>query len=202
MSRQHTIHEIRTVEEADLEMLSESLGRTFYNYPSMRWMFPDEDARYSQCRQALKATLRLRLGSKSAFTTQRLEGAATWDPPGRLESTAEEKKWYIPTMMALLGERVSMVSSGFALLGKHRPQQPHWYLANMGVDPDHKRTGVGTSLLMHVLDRCDDAGDPAHLETSDPVANIPYYERFGFEVISEVQVPGGPLFAIMTRQPR
>jgi hypothetical protein len=52
------------------------------------------------------------------------------------------------------------------------------------------------------LDRCDAEHAPAYLESSNP-DNIPYYQRFGFEITGEITLPdGGPSMWPMWRQPR
>ena len=53
-----------------------------------------------------------------------------------------------------------------------------------------------------VLERCDDEGVPAYLESSKE-KNVPYYERHGFRVTGELRLPkdGPPLWA-MWRDPK
>ena len=52
------------------------------------------------------------------------------------------------------------------------------------------------------LDRCDAEHAPAYLESSNP-ANVPYYQRFGFEVTGEIVLPdGGPSLVPMWRRAR
>ena len=51
------------------------------------------------------------------------------------------------------------------------------------------------------LSRCDAEHAPAYLESSKP-DNVPYYERFGFEVTGEIVVPNGPTLIPMWRRPR
>ena len=62
--------------------------------------------------------------------------------------------------------------------------------------------GFGQALMRSRLDRCDAEHAPAYLESSNP-DNVPYYQRFGFEITGEIQVPdGGPSLIPMWRQPR
>jgi len=67
-----------------------------------------------------------------------------------------------------------------------------WYLEVLGVDPDAQGDGLGGALIRHGLDFAAAAGAGAFLETS-VAGNVPYYERFGFEVVDEQDMPGeGP----------
>jgi ribosomal protein S18 acetylase RimI-like enzyme len=82
------------------------------------------------------------------------------------------------------------------------PEESHWYLSTLGTSADARGTGDGKLLLSPRLDRVDAEHAPAYLESSKE-ANIPYYERFGFEVTGEIVVPnGGSTLWSMWRQPR
>ncbi|WP_143860746.1 GNAT family N-acetyltransferase, partial [Nocardia cerradoensis] len=82
-------------------------------------------------------------------------------------------------------------------LGQHRavvdvpvahPREPHWYLAVLGTLPGVRGQGYGQALMRSRLDRCDAEGIPAYLESSKP-QNVPYYERFGFDVTGTLAAP-------------
>ena len=79
--------------------------------------------------------------------------------------------------------------------------EPHWYLAILGTDPPHQGKGVGGALLAPVLTRCDTEGTGAYLESSKP-DNVPYYERFGFRVSGQIDMPDGPTMWPMWRDPQ
>ena len=51
------------------------------------------------------------------------------------------------------------------------------------------------------LDRCDGERAPAYLEASEE-SLVPYYTRFGFEQIGEIDIPDGPTMIPMWRPPR
>jgi hypothetical protein len=52
-----------------------------------------------------------------------------------------------------------------------------------------------------MLVRCDEAGLGAYLESSKP-ENVPYYQRFGFAVTGQIDLPDGPPLWPMWRAPR
>ena len=90
---------------------------------------------------------------------------------------------------------------GLGQMEKVHPREPHWYLAILGTDPPEQGKGVGGSLMTPVLERCDRAGLGAYLESSKP-ENLPYYERFGFRVTGQFDMPKGPPMWPMWREPR
>ena len=59
------------------------------------------------------------------------------------------------------------------------PQEPHFYLYFLAVDPAFQGMGLGSRILDATLKRIDEMGLPAYLENSNP-RNTPLYERAGF----------------------
>ena len=86
-------------------------------------------------------------------------------------------------------------------MGALHPEEPHWYLFSIGVDPHHQGEGLGSLLMEHALPMSDADGTIAYLESSNP-RNVPFYQRHGFEVMHVVQIGSSPTFTLMARQPR
>ena len=82
---------------------------------------------------------------------------------------------------------------------RHPKDEPHWYLAVLGVDGAAQGEGLGRRLIEPGLQRCDEEGLPAYLETMNE-ANLAWYARFGFEVTDEVH--GGIPAWLLTRRPK
>ena len=88
----------------------------------------------------------------------------------------------------------------FEIDGLH-PREPHWYLATLGTVPERQGQGVGAALLQPVLTLADEDGVPAYLESSKE-RNVPFYARFGFEVVEELHSKvGSPPMWRMWREP-
>ncbi len=79
------------------------------------------------------------------------------------------------------------------------PQEPHWYLGVLGVDPDFQGRGLGTALLNAFLRRVDSDSAPGYLET-DRRENVRFYERVGFETVREVSVLDVPVWCMWRPQ--
>ena len=78
----------------------------------------------------------------------------------------------------------------------------HWYLALVGVHPDHSGKGIGSALIRPMLDEADRDGLPCYLETAES-SNVGIYEHLGFEIKREGKVEDSNVSLwTMIRQPR
>ena len=184
------------------------LARAFDDDPMTIYIVPDDDHRA----RALPAmfTVGTRLGHRfgEVYTTAgNVEGGAVWLPPGGTDIDEERMGAAEPEeMMAQLGEAaMERFGTLMAYLGElqHRDlPDPHWYLMILGVDPPLQGRGIGGQLLQPILSRADADGLPCYLETMKP-RNVPFYQKHGFEVLVEADLPGGGLhFWTMRRPPR
>ncbi len=106
-------------------------------------------------------------------------GAATWEPPGR-HMTFLQQLPELPAYLRTVGVRGFFTGVRLELaLARCRPRAPHWYLAELGVCPDQRGTGVGSALLRSRLEAVDAEQSAAYLESSSP-RNRSLYRRFGF----------------------
>ena len=87
------------------------------------------------------------------------------------------------------------------MLGDTHPAEPHFYLNTVGVAPNCKGQGHGGTIIDHTLDLADNAGHPCYLESSSS-RNVPLYERLGFDVVKEINLPNGPTMWGMWRPER
>ena len=49
---------------------------------------------------------------------------------------------------------------------KRHPREEHWYLEVLGTRPDRQGEGLGSALIRHGLERAEQDGLPAYLESS------------------------------------
>jgi GNAT superfamily N-acetyltransferase len=83
----------------------------------------------------------------------------------------------------------------------HEIETPHMYLAILGSEPLYRGAGAGSAVLQPVLDRCDEQGMPAYLETQKE-SNLAYYARHAFDVVQKLEVRGVPPIWTLLRKPR
>lgn len=86
------------------------------------------------------------------------------------------------------------------------PDETHWYVAIVGVGPEHKGKGYGGELMKKVGDLADDAGIMCYLECG--TKNKAFYEKMGYREYSKHLIedpvdPSTPAYEIyaMVRDP-
>ena len=134
----------------------------------------------------------------SAFVCADFGGAALWLPPGISPRAEALERLFRETVKP---ERLDDVRAGFEKMEEWRPNEPHWYLPFIGVDPNAQNKGIGHALMTYAVSRCDREGLLAYLESTNP-RNISLYERHGFEVMGEIRVGEVPVITPMLRRPR
>ncbi|UMB69334.1 GNAT family N-acetyltransferase [Mycobacterium paraterrae] len=202
-----TIH-TRPGRKADVSELSYTLGRAFFDDPVSLWIMPEEKSRTRHLARFFGTVARYHHlaggGVEVATDGSTIGAAALWDPPGRWKQSGREQLMMLPAFAFGFGPRLSMgrrLGELMAQMKAHHPEEPHWYLAVIGSDPSVRGKGYGQALMQSRLDRVDAEHAPAYLESSK-AENVPYYQRFGFEVTGELVIPGGPTLWPMWRAPR
>jgi ribosomal protein S18 acetylase RimI-like enzyme len=137
-----------------------------------------------------------------ALTTPACEGIACWLPPGGtdigLGRVFRSGLYATPLKMGWTAyRRFDSYQRLSGSLHHLHAQQPHWYLWAIGVDPPSQGLGIGSRLLEHMLCRADAESAACYLETGSE-GNVRFYERHGFCVVYEGQVPalGVPIWAM------
>lgn len=186
--------EIRTAGPADRQAIGDTLLLSFSADPCVRYIFAKPSDFTAGWPRFVMAMGGRGMDHGAAFVTEDGAAASLWLPPG-VEPDLE-------TMFGILGEIVTpekgeVLAQVGEQIRSHHPEEPHWYLAAVGVDPARQGEGLGSAMIKEGLRLCDAQGLPAYLESSNP-RNIPLYERHGFEVIGLVQ-PGDypPLYPML-----
>ena len=194
---------VRKATLADAPRLAQALASAFLDDPVITWIFPDQHRR----RRVLRAFMEFRL-RKLAFPHDEVwmtadgAAAAVWlPPPGRWQLSRPQQLRLLPPLVRFLGLRTASVLGGLDRMEDRHPQDPsHWYLFILGTEPAAQGRGMGSALLSHMLARVDADRMPIYLESSNQ-RNIALYGRHGFEITSEVAIPGGPRIWPMWREP-
>jgi ribosomal protein S18 acetylase RimI-like enzyme len=189
---------IRTVDEAEHTRATNIQLMAFASDPIMRWLWPEPDAYVRHFPGLLHGFGGRAFERESAHVTEDFHGGALWLPPGVSpddEALDELLRDTVPE------PRRSQFTSILEQMSEAHPHEPHWHLAFIGVDPVWHGQGIGAALLRYALDKIDEKGVHAYLESSNP-RNIPLYQRHGFSVIREIRVEDSPPVIPMLRPSR
>lgn len=188
----------KSTTESDEASAIHTVVLAFSADPIVRWTWPDPQQFLKHFPLFVTAFGGKAFKHGSAYCIDGYAGAALWLPPG----IQPDEEVMVDILQRTVPE--SRQQSVFALLEQmdhYHPNEPHWYLPLMGVDPIHQGKGLGSLLLQHALISCDRDGKPAYLESTNP-KNIPLYERHGFELLGTIQAETSPPLFPMLRKPR
>ncbi len=188
---------------ADIPSLASMLVRAFADDPVANFMFAGDRRRQRGLHAFFTSQLRHEyLPHGHVYTTDDGDGAALWGPPDVARNGLKELLQLLPAAPFLVSSHIHRALGLLFEVDGLRPKEPHWYLATLGVEPPRQGHGVGSALLLSTLDRIDESGRPAYLESSKD-RNVPFYARFGFEVVEELHPEAGtPTIWRMWREPR
>jgi ribosomal protein S18 acetylase RimI-like enzyme len=189
---------IKTATASDEAAAIAVVTLAFSTDPAARWTWPDPSQFLRTFADVVKLFGGKAFTHESAYCVDGHAGAALWLPPG-----------VQPDEEALIGllQRTGSAqfrkdgAAVFEQMGRYHPQEPHWYLPIIGVDPFHQGMGYGSALMQRGLIPCDRDRRLAYLESSNP-KNIPLYERHGFKLLGTIQVGTSPPITPMLRIPR
>lgn len=184
------------VGRADVTRVAVLLARAFDEDALMRYAIPDVRQRRRLLPWLISLTVRDGCRYGAVYATASFEGAAVWFPPRRTRRTPWRMlragmvaaplrvHWSILRRLAAVEARAQALHARYA-------SEPHWYLAQIGVEPAQQRQGIASWLLRPMLAYLDAQALPCYLETENG-ANVAVYERYGFRVVAtESRLPDG-----------
>ena len=183
---------------ADYDRSISALVAAFTADPFIRWMFPEPKQYLDYFPRVLEFFGGAAFAHASAWRSADFRAAALWLPPG----IGPDEEALGAVMQEGIGADLQEAVFGtLEQVGAGHPEEPHWYLPAMGVDPPSQGRGYGSALLARGLEVCDKDHVAAYLESTNPL-NIPLYQRFGFEIVGEIQAGSSPVVTRMYRAVR
>ena len=191
-----TIQTTVPAESEDATRTIAALVTAFADDPFIRWMFPDAHQYLSAFPLVLKHFAGAAFENGTGYRSDDFSAACLWLPPGVSPDEDGLGQVLENWVSASSQEQVFAVMEQ---VGAGHPEERHWYLPAMGVDPRYQGEGKGSALLNRSLRSCDQTCRRAYLESTNPL-NIPFYQRRGFEVIGSIQIDGSPVLTRMLRE--
>jgi ribosomal protein S18 acetylase RimI-like enzyme len=192
------MHAVELATPERVPALAAMLGRAFADDPMFVW--PLGAASTREHAESFFRVFDERLATLGwLWTTPGDHGVAAWIPPGQDGAMIDIDRELRPSIAAVTPDDGARYEAMWEWIASKLPDEPYWYLDHIAVEAGSRGSGVGTALIQHGLAMAERDGVPAFLETARP-ENVGYYERRGFRVVDDEDVPdGGPHLWFMSR---
>jgi GNAT superfamily N-acetyltransferase len=197
--------DVRPAEQRDVPRIAATLTVALADSRWTRWALP-EDGRMQRLTRLHELDAGHRgVSTGSAWVTDDVTAVAVWEPPADAPGTkplpADVRAALDRELPYLSASRASVVAETAALVRTARPDDPHWWLAHLGVRPTSRRQGLAAAVLAPALVRCDAEQVPAASSVFS-WANVRFLRGFGFEVAAELRTTDDELPVwVLVRRP-
>ncbi|MBO1908900.1 GNAT family N-acetyltransferase [Microvirga sp. 3-52] len=188
--------DVQTAGIGDRSRLVAAIVLAFSTDPAARWTYPAPEDYLKHFPDLVRIFGCRAFECGTAHFIGDAQAAALWLPPG---VQPDEEALMAHFQRTVPEQNHDTLFAVFEQMGQYHPEEPHWYLPLIGVDPAQQGKGHGSALLVHALRLCDKDGTPAYLESSNP-KNIPLYRRHGFELLGTIQIGNSPPITPMLRR--
>lgn len=188
---------VHSVTRSEKDRFAATMTIAFSTDPVARWAWPDPYQFMATFLPLVTLFGGKAFEHSSAYVAGDFCGVAQWLPPNVQPDDGPIGEHFEQTMSGLrLGEVLHL----FERMAAFHPQEPHWYLPLIGVDPVYQGQGYGSQLMQHGLKACDRDHLPAYLEATSPDSRR-LYERHGFDALGEIRSSDSPPLFPMLRKP-
>lgn len=184
------------IPQADLGRGVAVITSGFIADPFVRWMYADPHDYLKWFPEMVRLSAASACDDGTFYVAGNFGAAAIWNAPGVKPDDDELGKLIEDSIRPEIKDDLFAV---FEELDTYHPHdEPCWYLPTIAADITQQGRGLGSALMKHALQRCDEEGIQAYLESSNP-ANMTLYERHGFQTMGRIQVNGSPPLHPMIR---
>jgi ribosomal protein S18 acetylase RimI-like enzyme len=188
--------EIKQASSKDIPNIIDTVALAFTADPFVRWIYPDPNQYLSHIHKMAILFAGKAFDHGTVHYVEGYRGTALWLPP---DIHPDEDALVAHMNNSILEPSREAVFAVFEQMEESHPDESHWYLPVLAVDPAQQNNGYGSRLLEYANKMFDKERIPAYLESSNP-RNISLYKRHGYEVITEIPAGDSPVTP-MVRQP-
>lgn len=170
---------------ADKHCVVDILAKAFEDNKSVNYIIKQDQSRKRRIKRLMEYSFDVchLFGEVLLSDDKRACALIVWPEKKRtsLKSALLDIKLMV-TCIGLSNIKKALVREG--KIKKLQPKEPMYYLWFIGVDPLEQHRGIGSQLLREIIERYALEQRAICLETST-LRNIPWYQRFGFEIYNE-----------------
>jgi ribosomal protein S18 acetylase RimI-like enzyme len=181
----------------DTDWAAKILEQAFYTDPLLNFIYGDSINKPGKLNWFFRVTFRLAALYGDCFAAAEKDGVLMMLPPDQTKMTIG-KAFQSGLLAAPFKMGWASLSSMMAFMDfaekehKAAASFDHYYIMTVGVLPERQGRGIGKKLMTRALEVVDAHKTPCYLETQN-INNVPIYQKFGFEVVSDKELPNGEL---------
>jgi ribosomal protein S18 acetylase RimI-like enzyme len=192
---------VNDVARREMPSVAGVLGRGYRDAPLTRAIYGDDPV------QRLRAAGRV-MGARVSVMNLPLLVARRGDviigvcgmaPPGSCQPSVAQRMRFAPVLARGGPRALKKTLQMAAEWEKYHPEERHWHLGPVAVEPGFQGKGVGGQMVARFCALVDAEREKSWLET-DKAESARFFERFGFVTVDEAEVLGVPNW-FMRREP-
>lgn len=190
-------NELYEMQEKDINSFSEILAKGFQGYSLFEYFCSNN---YDIEKMKLFWSVALRASYNQAISISdnvNANGVAVFFPPEYKDidifSYLNAGGYKLIGKLGIFKVRKMLRFDSFATkIKKKYADESTWYFYSFAVLQEARGNGIGTRLLKPMIDFFDEEKQSCYLETLK-LENVAFYEKYGFKLMEEVNVPGSDL---------
>jgi ribosomal protein S18 acetylase RimI-like enzyme len=176
---------MKTASRNEKGLIVDILTKSFAQNQSVNYIIKQDNRRIKRIRSLMEYSFEVCHLFGDAFISDDNKACALIVYPDKKKTTLKSILLDLKLILQAIGiGNISKTLKREKLISNIQPKIPMSYLWFIGVDPTTQNQGIGSKLLQEIIDFSNNDNRPIYLETST-IKNLPWYEKFGFEVYNE-----------------
>lgn len=175
--------------EADqIGIVTDLIATAFHRLAVSKWLVADPEQRFAAQRGQFGIIVEHAADHGRIYLDEDHRAAAVWLD---YSSPVPEPADYDRRLFDACGAHTPRFAALDVAFEENHPRTAHHHLAFMAVLPEYQERGLGSALLTCHHENLDTSGTPAYLEAANLRA-ARMYGKWGYRIISRIDLPGGP----------
>jgi len=172
----------------DKNTIVDILAESFNDNQSVNYIVKQDRKRSHRIRNLMAYSFDICYLYGEVFLTENKSGCALILFPDKKRNNLKTILLDIKLIVSCIGiSNIKKAMNRESKIKELQPKKLMYYLWFIGVDPDQRNMGIGSTLIKEVIEEAHSKQRPVYLETST-LKNIPWYEKFGFKIYNELDL--------------